>query len=860
MYLVASVPQLPNECLYLIVNHLRYDLSTLKTLLIVNRFFFHAVVPLMLNNPIDTWDMTYAQATFSTDRDKLFALFLASLIHSQRAQVQKCGDNFVFTANEFLDQYSLKLIEPVSSVLIRDAIEAQKPTTVDYWRYMTQLITTEWQFVQFPDLVRLAQFPQQWIDNGYVKLEDEHTEELQREYEYRDFVDLRFSRIFLELNTERITDLQFHVSLSQVYIPFADKLLKLEKINLDRDASMPDSHLQNTIMFIIKHRAAFPWKAAIALTFSYYWNGLDERDSLSAAEVRRHNRNFQKPRMALYEAIGLPRTLAVCNIPEFYRDCANISPENLEEFHDEDVDRIKFGEGTTDQEEFVQRCKKVKVLKLGVGPNPNMFGWAVERREKIISNSGEIGSITTVRPRSDCIPENLQHLSLSTDLYPENIIPVLEDAIVAFGKSLRELNVLADNQGYIATSSTIETGPLKQRCPKLYLLGQWCLPFIRVIDISIRKLSHVCMGSFQGCPQLESLTISLNKSREEPNTSADEQDASHPHAITDIWKLPRLKALTLCDMAALLFNYDSLDHMWSLSNLTMSVSKKCLATISVASIPRLSSYLCCEKEETLAMEDRDDGAGDSTRWKDCWNLPNLKTLELQGPPSSVFCFSWLAGCPSLEKIYLSPPWSDIEISNLHRLPISSSSKYARILPNTDEIDSLVNDTTFFVDSDSKERTPLLHSKLQRIEIDGNWAISETDLITALTIYMPNLVTLSTGRINKPGLIGGERFVETILEAKAVGRAMAEESAAERSGDGRGDDKDEEETSAAAATAVVPVERLVGISSQYTLSKKSRVNLGIHTVDRKQAMESRASGLAVFTMCRQSHVMDRRRRT
>lgn len=46
----------------LIIQNFDADLRTLRKLILVNRFFFHVAIPLLLDSPAKKWDMTSEQA------------------------------------------------------------------------------------------------------------------------------------------------------------------------------------------------------------------------------------------------------------------------------------------------------------------------------------------------------------------------------------------------------------------------------------------------------------------------------------------------------------------------------------------------------------------------------------------------------------------------------------------------------------------------------------------------------------------------------------------------------------------------------------------------------------------------------
>ncbi|KAI1321432.1 hypothetical protein EDD11_005123 [Mortierella claussenii] len=68
----SSAGRLPNECFYLIVNHLSRDIRALHCLLLVNRFFFHAALPHLMS--VLSWEdntgiHSFLDETMRTDTD-----------------------------------------------------------------------------------------------------------------------------------------------------------------------------------------------------------------------------------------------------------------------------------------------------------------------------------------------------------------------------------------------------------------------------------------------------------------------------------------------------------------------------------------------------------------------------------------------------------------------------------------------------------------------------------------------------------------------------------------------------------------------------------------------------------------------
>lgn len=113
-------------------------------------------------------------------------------------------------------------------------------------------------------------------------------------------------------------------------------------------------------------------------------------------------------------------------------------------------------------------------------------------------------------------------------------------------------------------------------------------------------------------------------------------------------------------------------------------------------------------------------------------------IVLHGPPSIVFCFSWLRGCPSLKNLELNTP------QTFQRAMLSSSSEIAIMPPNLPVMDLQhrsggvkdVDDSGF-----DHRMALLLESKLETITLEGSWVMSEADLARVLTFYAPNLERL-----------------------------------------------------------------------------------------------------------------------
>ncbi|KAF9994395.1 hypothetical protein BGZ80_001619 [Entomortierella chlamydospora] len=173
--------RLPNECLFHIVEYLSTDLVALHSLLTVNKFFFHAALPHIFNDPINTWDTNYAYSKHKTNNDKLFALVFVSFLQARLEECQ-CDLDDDLQINQTLDrilkQFGLKLTLPFlpSGLDMLECIDwrcrllhgdeirqfcrnrAQR-LTLDYSKLFTVLSMDDWRFFQYFTMVRLRKLP-----------------------------------------------------------------------------------------------------------------------------------------------------------------------------------------------------------------------------------------------------------------------------------------------------------------------------------------------------------------------------------------------------------------------------------------------------------------------------------------------------------------------------------------------------------------------------------------------------------------------------------------------------------------------------------------------------------------------------
>lgn len=340
-------------------------------------------------------------------------------------------------------------------------------------------------------------------------------------------------------------------------------------------------------------------------------------------------------------------------------------------------------------------------------------------------------------------------------------LTVVNDAIIAFGKSLQQLKI----SGTVLTEGISPEAPLDSRLLKHAGIGDWNLPSLRTMDLSLDYDCGVYIGNFDACPLLMTLSLSIRCMCDGKITKY----CTGPVYPSQIWKLPHLRSLELHHISAMLFDFDSLDHMPVLESLYMTIYDSCRPTCAT-SAPRLLAYHSHHK----SSDSTKGTVLENLKWKDHWSLPRLKELTLTGPPSWVFSFKWLESCPSLEYIWLGTR------GDFQRLPLSSSSKNASILPaeaptrSDPKVDLETAENSGF----EQGMRPLVESKLQEITLEGPWVLSEHDLNKVLTVYAPNLLSLTVDRIHavsaqEEKYWHGPQFLKIIIDAIGAGGRSGE---------------------------------------------------------------------------------------
>ncbi|KAF9324736.1 hypothetical protein BG006_000275 [Podila minutissima] len=275
----------------------------------------------------------------------------------------------------------------------------------------------------------------------------------------------RLSLLFLHCYPEAFTTVEFFVCIAHRFLPMANMLPKLATLILHRGwvYRMPETHLENTVAFIVMNRMAFPAKQPLQLRFLSEWedwesktdrynlrdgsqdgseyssvfsmnddeeDDSEDEDHLTCQERRELDRQYQLPRIALYKAVGHPAEMDVSLHPCFYQDVVDsFEMDALERLVDMDRDRHRFGE-SPDRKAFLQRCKNYRALEIHVD-HPDFFSYATTWNRR---------GTTLDQPQT---PFNkLQELTIRT----WGQFDALGDAMLAFGQTVATVRI--NNGGY----------------------------------------------------------------------------------------------------------------------------------------------------------------------------------------------------------------------------------------------------------------------------------------------------------------------------------------------------------------------------------------------------------------------------
>lgn len=787
----------------MITEYLHDDPRTLWTLLLVDHLFFHAAVSLLYADPF--------KLVRPENQYKLVTLILASFIHHQRRISQPfASSNPSLTAAELLFSYGL---EPVHgnplSPLLQDAILGVSSLTINYVQLLRVLFpwreTSSWNNSMLQTTLQLAtpNVLTAVLDIPGNELEVSAATPFILEADVRARIWTRLDIMLLRSYPQNITSITFDVYESSWYICLADKLKTLRTVHLWRSRHGVDIHVTDTISFFAKHGAAFPGKRPVHIDFGPGWDivrpfSFPAMTSTTQGE-RETWRRLQKPKIDLYKAVSSPIHIDARECPRFYEDIINdIKLDSLETLVDLYGDRFKFGE-TLYQQSFFRKCQNIKALNISVD-YPEFFSWAVGQQDTSSSHRHRIDR-----------PSKLQELRLCLQTDPV----VLKDAMTAFGQSLQALTIL--------------TGPgaCFFQSPEMVVFGNWSLPFVKMIDIDVPPKCISQIGDFGQCPRLEKLNLTLDT---DPRSTLSWHHLDKSIRLIPLWKLPRLRTLNLKGIAAIFFNYDSLDHCRSLETLNLTTNYCDDQSVSSAGI----SHWSYRRGHSQVQDSNDLAASSPTKHpsRSHWGLPKLQTLVLKGSPSSAFRNNWLDKCPALE--------------HLHLTSSNAFDTNVRLYPN-DGL-TLHSADSHIVQSGTSQVQPRIESKLKKIQIEGPWTLSEEGLGTLLTLYAPNVLELHVDRIeNDPVpseldlMSQGGWILGAILKGEYINGKRNQRISAGRAG------------TRITKSPIVSKGKLRYFSCSHNLPRDDKMRLGLRGIDNREVDRYRHAAKIVFCMSGQHYI-------
>ncbi|KAG0347288.1 hypothetical protein BG005_000256, partial [Podila minutissima] len=610
--------------------------------------------------------------------------------------------------------------------------------------------------------------PSTWAYERRIRQNTTVWQATQREWRYEEIVYSNFRHMLLCRSPKQITEMRQHIGSLHKYLPLVDKMAALTKLEYQSSWTIPEKNIQDLVLFIQRHRVAFPQKPPLEIVDLENGSRINIRGTDEDEDRLRvyHNHTIQ-----VYEALVRPRTMDASYFPEFYTRCQHIDVSHLREVTD------KFTSSSFSR----RRTPKDNADML------EMFKKAV-RLTKFSYSITDIGVFSNVNTgvSIDTLP-SLQSLELTAPAGC-SIVHVLDDSMRAFGGTLQTISakIVSHNEYTLAMD----------RHSDRHTLGGWNLPCIRHLDLNFDPTLRVHLGALNQCPLLTTLRIVCAaadfSNLIEPSGDPDQQLPRAP-----VWQLPNLKELTIHGTITSLFNYDSLLNMPNLESLSLNTTWAQYNEYTIAlllpshmwDLSKTQQYATSSSSDVSANGQKERSGSDRKAWPADWELPKLRSLQLRGLPSTIFYFDWLHHCPKLTYVRLDRTTAASRHLPLRRnSPIrqhNTTSREAGPIPESTQQDP---NLTFYT------------SPLETLVLMGPWVMSDSDLCKILTDYAPNLVTLCVDRLCGGLKKDGSGFFQAIHDADKIHASRSRQS------------------------------KLTDIRADYMLKRSARLRLGLVSVD------------------------------
>ncbi|KAI9234629.1 MAG: hypothetical protein BYD32DRAFT_464202 [Podila humilis] len=228
--------KLPTEYLLGIVDMVGNDIATLRVLLTVNSFLFHASLPRL----VEVWTKSIDSKAV---RPSLLALkqFIALLVASIILYPGDHTPPSIHSVDGLFDSYGLQLSEKDTLVQSFPPIkEASKPT-VDNTGHLTQALPTQFWFLPWLKIKHKFIPPPGHQSTGRLS-------------------GISLYGLARTLYPERITEMKLDMCSMHKYIAVMDKMVALTSLKYRQSLTVSDKYLQDLVQFIQIHTAAFPQK------------------------------------------------------------------------------------------------------------------------------------------------------------------------------------------------------------------------------------------------------------------------------------------------------------------------------------------------------------------------------------------------------------------------------------------------------------------------------------------------------------------------------------------------------------------------------------------------------------------------